>query len=447
MRGVASTQAAVEVRFSIARRRGIRYKAGHTDVHQESESAMMDHFSVDAQPAALSDVAGFRTGIATAGIKKSGKPDVGILLCEDEACAGTAVFTRNEVAAAPVKLSRGRASAGRLRACVVNAGNANCCTGVQGAADAKEMSALAAELLDIEAERMLVASTGVIGRLLPMDKVRTGVREACAEALGAGTGNLSSAILTTDTRPKASSASGTIGGKAFRVAGICKGAGMIAPNMATMLAFLVTDAAVAPDCIRDILRDVTTRTFNRVTVDNDTSTNDTLCMLASGRTGNARIESAASAEGAVLAQAVEAVSRELAIAIAADGEGATRVIEITVTGAASDADAEKAGRAIAESYLVKTAAHGADPNWGRILAAAGRSGAKVDEEGTVVKLAGTAIFIKGTPVDPAPAELHAKLKEPRVAIEIDLGLGSGEATFWTCDLSREYITINADYHT
>jgi glutamate N-acetyltransferase/amino-acid N-acetyltransferase len=408
---------------------------------------MPDGFSLDARAAALSDVGGFRTGIATARIKTSGKPDVGVLFCADDACTGTAVFTRNEVAAAPVKLSRARASAGRLRACVVNSGNANCCTGVRGDTDAREMSALAARLLEIDAERVLVASTGVIGHLLPMDKVRAGVTEACAKVFADGAGNLSSAILTTDTRPKAASTSGTIGGKAFRVAGICKGAGMIAPNMATMLAFLVTDAAVSADCIREILKDVTKRTFNRVTVDNDTSTNDTLCMLASGRAANVPVTDVASAAGRTLAGAVEAVARSLAMAIAADGEGATRVVEVRVTGARDESDAEKAGRAIAESYLVKSAAHGADPNWGRILAAAGRSGARVDDTKATVTLAGTAVFDRGTPLFPVPKALHEKLKEKLVVIHLDLALGAGEATYWTCDLSREYVTINADYHT
>jgi glutamate N-acetyltransferase/amino-acid N-acetyltransferase len=177
------------------------------------------------------------------------------------------------------------------------------------------------------------------------------------------------------------------------------------------------------------------------------STNDTFCALSSGRAGNAPVTDMSSPEGQVLAAAVTTVARELAIAIAADGEGATRLVEIRVTGAATESDAEKVGRTIAESYLVKTAIHGADPNWGRILAAAGRSGAKVDEDGTVVKLAGTPIFTKGTPADPVPPELHAELKKDKVVIEIDLGLGDGSATFWTCDLTKEYVTINADYHT
>jgi len=411
---------------------------------------MSDTFSLDATPLELADVAGFRTGAASCGLKTSGL-DVGVIVCEPEAGCGTAVFTRNEVAAAPVKMSRPRALAGRLRALVANAGNANCCTGERGLGDAEEMGRLAAGKLGVAEEEVLVASTGVIGRPIDMGKVREGIEAACADALASGAGDVASAILTTDTVRKVASASGEIGGKAFRVAGIAKGAGMLAPRLAppsaTMLAFLVTDAAATPEFLKEVLPAVAERTFNRVTVDGDTSTNDTVALLSSGLAGNAPAADAGSEAGRALAGAIEAVSRELAVAMARDGEGATKLVEVRVSGAASEADADSAARTIAESPLVKTALHGADPNWGRILAAAGRSGARLDETRARVKLGGVVVFDAGTPVDPVPETAVLKLREKEVTVELDLGLGEGASVMWTCDLTKDYIDINAHYHT
>jgi glutamate N-acetyltransferase/amino-acid N-acetyltransferase len=408
---------------------------------------MADGFQLDLEPAGPCDVPGFRTGVATCGLKRSGKPDVGVLFTGGACACGTAVFTRNLVAAAPVLVSRPRAAAGRLRVAVVNSGNANCCTGERGVEDARETSALVASFLGVPDDEVLVASTGVIGRPLDMEKVREGVRAAAAEALERGRGDFAQAILTTDLARKEASASGEIGGRPFRVAGVCKGSGMISPDMATMLAFVVTDAAVGPSVLGAVLPDVAARTFNRVTVDGDTSTNDTLCLLSSGEAGNDVVRDAGSPEGLVLAGAVEAVSRELAMKIAADGEGATRFVEVAVTGAESDSDADLAARAIANSPLVKTALHGADPNWGRVLAAAGRSGARVDDRRATVRLQGVVVFDRGVPADPVPAEAAERLKEKRVAVALDLGLGPGGAVMWTCDLTRGYVDINADYHT
>ncbi len=411
---------------------------------------MSDTFSLDATPSELADVAGFRTGAASCGLKTSGL-DVGVIVCEGEAGCGTAVFTQNEVAAAPVKVSRPRALAGRLRALVANAGNANCCTGEQGLRDAEEMGRLAAGKLGVAEEEVLVASTGVIGRPIDMGKVREGIEAACADATGSGTGDVASAILTTDTVRKVASAAGEIGGKAFRVAGIAKGAGMLAPRLgppsATMLAFLVTDAAATPEFLKEVLPAVAERTFNRVTVDGDTSTNDTVVLLASGLAGNAPAAEAGSEAGRALAGAIEAVARELAVAMARDGEGATKLVEIRVSGAASDTDADSAARTIAESPLVKCALHGADPNWGRILAAAGRSGARLDENRARVKLGGVVVFDAGTPVEPVPETAVLKLREKEVTVELDLGLGQGASVMWTCDLTKDYIDINAHYHT
>jgi glutamate N-acetyltransferase/amino-acid N-acetyltransferase len=408
-----------------------------------------DGYELDAAVADISSVAGFRVGAAASGIKATGGLDVGVILCDREDCAGAAVFTRNEVAAAPVRLSRPRAEAGRLRAVVVNSGNANCCTGERGAADAEEMAALAARLLGIEAdeERVLVASTGVIGRRLDMEKVRAGVEGASRQALESGRGNLAAAIMTTDLVQKKASASGTLSGGRFKVAGVAKGSGMIAPNMATMLAFVATDAAVEPGCLRGMLVRVSSRTFNRVTVDGDTSTNDTFCVIASGAAGNPPVRDASSPEGRALEGALEAVAAELARAIAADGEGAKHLVEVRVRGAAGDSDADLAARAIANSPLVKTAVYGADPNWGRILAAAGRSGARVDESKASVSLSGVVVFRRGEPTADLPQGMSERLGRFEVSIELDLGLGAGEAVMWTCDLTDGYVGINARYHT
>ncbi|MHC5054922.1 MAG: bifunctional glutamate N-acetyltransferase/amino-acid acetyltransferase ArgJ [Planctomycetota bacterium] len=405
---------------------------------------MPDGFELDATPAALSDVAGFKTGVAACGLKKSG-PDVAVIF--NAGSVGAAVFTRNLVAAAPVKLSRPRAKAGKVRAVVVNAGNANCCTGEQGLKDAEEMARLAAAKLGVPEEEVLVASTGVIGRVLDMAKVKAGVEAAAAEAKAGGKGDVAAAILTTDLARKAVSASGTLAGKPFRVAGIAKGSGMIAPNMATMLAFIVTDADASLEYISELLPHIADRTFNRVTVDGDTSTNDMFCVLASGKGKSAPVSSQFAEEGQVLAEAIETVARELAMAIARDGEGATKLVDVRVTGAATDEDAELAVKTIAESPLVKTAVHGGDPNWGRILAAAGRSGAKVDDALATVRIGDVAVFEKGTPVLPVPEAAAAKLAGKDVSIEIDLGLGDAEAAMWTCDLTKGYIEINAHYTT
>jgi glutamate N-acetyltransferase/amino-acid N-acetyltransferase len=408
---------------------------------------MENGHNLDATVADVSSVAGFRTGAAACGLKESGGADVSVILCERDTCVGTAVFTRNGVAAAPVKLGRPRAAAGRLRAVVANAGNANCCTGERGTADAKETAALAAGLLGVAEERVLVCSTGVIGRPLDMAKLRAGVESASKQALETGDGNVAAAIMTTDLVEKRASASGALAGRPFRVAGVAKGSGMIAPDMATMLAFVVTDAAVTPECLRDMLPRVSAKTFNRVTVDGDTSTNDTFCVIASGEAGNAPVGDASSPEGQAFEGAISAVAAELAKAIARDGEGAKHFVEVRVTGAATEREAELAARAIANSPLVKTAVFGADPNWGRILAAAGRSGAGVDEAKATITLAGVAVFEKGRPVMEMPAGLEEELARPEVLIELDLGLGAGESFMWTCDLTDGYIEINARYHT
>jgi len=405
---------------------------------------MPDGFKLDTEPAALSDVAGFKTGVAACGLKTSGA-DVAVILNKGD--VGAAVFTKNEIAAAPVRLSRPRAKVAKVRAIVANAGNANCCTGEQGMRDAEEMARLAASKLGVPEDEILVASTGVIGRALDMAKVRSGVEAAAADAKAGGKGDVAGAILTTDLARKVVSASGEIGGKPFHVAGVAKGSGMIAPNMATMLAFIVTDADASREYLSELIPHIADRTFNRVTVDGDTSTNDMFCVLASGKGKSAPVTSQFAEEGQILSEAIEAVARGLALAIARDGEGATKLVEVRVSGAATGGDAELAARTIAGSPLVKTAIHGGDPNWGRILAAAGRSGAKVDESCATVRLAGVAVFEKGAPVLPVPEAAAAKLAAKEVVVELDLGVGTGEAGLWTCDLTKGYIDINAHYHT
>jgi glutamate N-acetyltransferase/amino-acid N-acetyltransferase len=406
---------------------------------------------------------GFRAGAAAAGVKTlTEKPDVAVLVCDVPAQAA-AVFTQNKVCAAPVTVSREHLAqaAGRMRGAVANSGNANACTGDQGLADAREMARLAAERLGCGAEQMLVASTGVIGRLLPMDKVRTGIEKACA-ALAAGPqadAAFARAIMTTDTRPKQAGVRLAIAGRTVTVAGATKGVGMIAPNMATALAFLTTDAAVAPVVLAKMLRRAADATYNCLTVDGHTSTNDTLLILASGlamRGANGAAKSKTrlgepvsekSADGKRLAAAILAVCDSLAGQIAADAEGGTKVIEVRVTGAATGAEARRAAAAIANSPLVKTAFFGQDPNWGRIVSAAGYAGISSGPETMRLAMGNVVIFDKGRPVAADEAALKAVMAAHDIAVHLDLGAGRGEARYLTCDFSYDYVKINAEYTT
>jgi len=398
----------------------------------------------------LSDVPGFRTGAAACGLKRKrrGKDplDIGLLWCP-EGAAWAATLTRNRVAAAPVRLCAKRLrGAPRVRAVVVNAGNANACTGARGARDAERMASLAARALGCAPSEVLVASTGVIGRPLPMDRVALGVEAAARSARARGRGALHKAILTTDLAIKRASAFARVGGRRVSVAGCAKGSGMIAPNMATMLGFLATDADISSGALRAIFKGAAVRTFNRVTVDGDTSTNDSAFILASGAAGNRRVTRAGSRDAIALGRAIEEVSGELARAIARDGEGATKLVEVRVKRARSEADAERAARTVAESPLVKTALFGCDPNWGRVLAAAGRSGAALVEGKTRVSFNGVTVF-RGRPLAPDAKKLARAFRAREVTVEVDLGLGKSEAAVWTCDLSYDYIKINAEYHT
>jgi glutamate N-acetyltransferase/amino-acid N-acetyltransferase len=406
---------------------------------------------------------GFRAGAAAVGVKKlSEKPDVAVLACDADAAAA-AVFTQNKVCAAPVQVSRkhlGR-MARRMRAVAVNSGNANACTGKQGLADAAEMARAAARRLGCKIEQVLVGSTGVIGRLLPMDKVRAGIDQSCA-ALAAGPEAdmaFARAIMTTDTRPKQAGVRVLLGGRTVTVAGATKGVGMIAPNMATTLGFIATDAAVAPAALDRMLRRAAHATYNCLTVDGHTSTNDTLVILASGQAmpGAKPIASERSADGRTLAAAILAVCDSLARQIAADAEGGTKVIEVRVTGAKSDREARRAASAIANSPLVKTAFFGEDPNWGRIVSAAGYAGISSGPETMRLALGDVVIFDKGRPVAADEARLKAVMAAHDIAVHLDLGHparpgavrgpGRGAARFLTCDFSYDYVKINAEYTT
>ncbi len=385
---------------------------------------------------------GFIAGAVAAGVKRAGttRLDVALIVSDRPATAG-AVFTTNQVIAAPCLVSRRHVAAGTLRAIVANSGNANACTGVQGERDAVEMAKAAAARLGCTPDEIAVASTGVIGIALPMDRIAAAI--AAVTPTVAGWDDASRAIMTTDTRPKVVEREIVLAGRPVRIGGIAKGAGMIHPNMATLLVFVTTDAAIDALRLQDSVTSAARQSFNLISVDGDTSTNDTLLVLANGASG----VTVGEAELPEFDAALAAVCLDLARAIVTDGEGVTKVFEVRVSGAATEADASVAARTITTSSLVKTAIHGGDPNWGRILAAAGRSGARVDASRASVTIGGIAVFAAGTlqPVDDAAIRAVFALAE--IVIEVDLGLGSAAARAWGTDLSAEYVRINADYTT
>jgi glutamate N-acetyltransferase / amino-acid N-acetyltransferase len=348
-----------------------------------------------------------------------------------------------------VTLTRATVARGTARAIVCNSGCANACTGEKGLADARRMAQLAADATGCGPEEVLVASTGIIGHLLPMDKVENGIREAAQLLPTNEAGAAAEAIMTTDTVPKQYVVEATLpDGTSFRLGGIAKGSGMIAPNMATMLGFLVTDAGVPAPLLQKALKKSVDASFNRVSVDHDTSTNDMVLLLANGASG-ATVGSAIPLPA--FQYALDHVTQRLAKMIARDGEGATKLLEVTVTGAASTRDAHRAALAVVNSSLVKSAVHGADPNWGRILAAVGYSGARVRLEKVNVHLGNPTslhhVLSNGEPLQFDRAAANVALKSEEVHIRVDLGLGTGHATAWGCDLSREYVDINAHYST
>jgi len=387
---------------------------------------------------------GFRAAGISAGIKASGKPDLALIV-SDAVAQIAAVYTTNKVLAAPVIVSKEhlQRSGGKARAIVVNSGCANSCTGDTGMRDARTMAEETARLVGCPVEQVLVASTGVIGVALPMDKVRSGIPAAFG-ALGADQGPAAAqAIMTTDLSPKEAAAKITIGGREASIGGMCKGAGMIEPMMATMLGFVTTDVAMPQVLLDRALREAVDQSFNAITVDGDSSTNDCVLLLASGASGVIVDDSSYAA----FVEGLTAVCRQLALAIVRGGEGATKLVQVNVTGAASSAEARKAAKVIANSLLVKTAIHGGDPNWGRLICAAGRAGVTFDASRAGVTMGSIVLFKDGQPHDeraPAAAEY---LKGAELTIGVDLGAGSASSTVWTCDLSAEYVRINADYRT
>jgi glutamate N-acetyltransferase/amino-acid N-acetyltransferase len=393
--------------------------------------------------------AGFRAAAAAAGIRDdgpSGRLDVAILASELP-CVVAGVFTRNVVKAAPVVISQLTLRRdGPIHAVVVNSGNANACTGPQGFRDALRMATLAADRCGADPSEVLVCSTGVIGRPMPMERIAAGVAGAARALHQGGGGDAALAIMTTDTVPKTAVATAVIDGVVCTVGGMSKGAGMIHPDMATLLAFVTTDAATERSTLQAMLNEVCGRTFNCLSIDGDTSTNDTLLLLANGASGTSPV-SAGTAQYEALRDAVEEVCTSLVEQLAADAEGATKSIVVEVHDAADDAQARAAARTIVLSSLVKTAVHGADPNWGRIVAALGRSGAAFSLDRCRVSLGDVSVFAGGQPVPVDLDAVRAVFAQTRIVITIELNAGSGRGRAWGCDLSAEYVSINADYTT
>ena len=392
---------------------------------------------------------GFAGAACHSGLKSRKKnPDLALIISSHPATfAG--VFTTNKVSAAPVKLSKKVARRGVARAVVVNAGNANACTGKAGERDAQTMAELVAQGLSLKAEEVAVSSTGIIGELLPMSKIARGIKEN-AKNLSTSkkvAHDIARAIMTTDTFPKEVLSEIRIFGKTVRIGGIAKGAGMICPRMATLLSFITTDARVSVRLLQRALKSAVEVSFNRLTVDQHTSTNDSVMIFANGASG-ARVISHPGKEYDKFTAALTDVCVKLAKMIARDGEGATKLIEVNVKGAPTEKEASDVAFAIANSPLVKTAMHGEDPNWGRVVSAAGYGGSKVIEKKMTLVINGVKLFGKGTPARPSAKKKCARaLRRKEVDITIDLGLGNASTRVWTCDLTRDYIKINADYHT
>ncbi|HEV7666593.1 MAG TPA: bifunctional glutamate N-acetyltransferase/amino-acid acetyltransferase ArgJ [Chloroflexota bacterium] len=387
---------------------------------------------------------GFRAGVLAAGIKASGNLDLG-LWASDEPAVAAATFTQNAFPAAPVIVSRERVRANpRAQAVVFNAGNANACNGNDGYTDAREMTRLAADVLRVADDLVLVASTGIIGVPLPMDKIRAAIPRL---TLSRDSGHdAARAIMTTDTRPKEAAVALEIGGREVRIGAMTKGVGMIHPNMATMLAYIGTDAALDPEFARVALTRAVERSFNMITVDGDTSTNDSCFLLANGASGAATL-SVGSAEADRFLAALEDICVTLARKMAADGEGATKLLQVDVTGAASDADARAAARAVVGSSLVKAALHGSDPNWGRVFAAVGNSSAHVDFLKAALWIGSVQVARDGISTGVSKAEASAQMSGEEVNFRVDLGLGDASARAWGCDLTEAYVVENSAYST
>ena len=388
---------------------------------------------------------GFLAAGVHCGLKSTADPDLGIILCTCQASAA-GVFTNNELAAAPVTVCREHISGGKGRTILVNAGNANACTGQRGLDDALAMTRGLADSLNLENRDVLPASTGVIGQYLDMDKIKKGTKGPSADLADtpeAGM-NFARAILTTDTCTKTAYRQFDFDGRPVRLAGVAKGSGMIAPNMATMLAFITTDICISPDVLHEHLLEAVSQTFNRITVDGQCSTNDCVLVLASGMADNKVI---AESQGSDFGKHLHELCDELALAVVSDGEGATKLIHVQVSGAKSFDQAHTIARALADNLLIKTAMHGSDPNWGRILYSAGACRAGIDPSKLICKLGGVEVFSNGVPTPADQKQLKAALAKKEICIDLDLQQGQALATVHTCDLSEQYVQINAFYHT
>ncbi len=397
----------------------------------------------------LHPIAGVRIGVAEAGVRKANRKDLTVFLL-DEGASVAGVFTRNRFCAAPVQISRDHLSSGQpIRAMVINTGNANAGTGADGLARARSTCIALARQLSVAPEQILPFSTGVIMEPLPNDRIEAGLPAAIADAQPGHWARAAEGIMTTDTLPKAFSAQAQIGGTTVSITGISKGAGMIRPNMATMLGFLATDASVAPAVMQQLARELADGSFNRVTIDGDTSTNDSFVVVATNKAAHAPITSLDSAEGQALKAAMLAVSQKLAQAIVRDGEGATKFITVRVEGGKTGDECRKVAYAIAHSPLVKTAFFASDPNLGRILAAVGYAGIDdLDQTGIDLYLDAVHVAVQGGR-NPAYREEDGQrvMKQAEITVRVLLGRGDAADTVWTCDFSHEYVTINADYRS
>ena len=397
----------------------------------------------------LFPVAGVRIGVTEAGVRKANRKDLSVFLLD----AGTSVagvFTQNRYCAAPVQVSREHLAAGQgIRAMVINTGNANAGTGAAGLANARATCAALAKALGVAAEQILPFSTGVIMEELPVERIVTGLPAAIAAAKADNWATAAEGIMTTDTQPKAYSRQVQVGGKTVSITGISKGAGMIRPNMATMLGYLATDAAIAPALLQDLVKELADGSFNRVTIDGDTSTNDSFVLMATHQAGNAQITSWDSADAKALKAALQDVARLLAQAIVRDGEGATKFITVQIDGGKTEEECRLAAYSIAHSPLVKTAFFASDPNLGRILAAVGYAGiADLDQNKISLFLDDVHVVVDGGR-NPSYQEADGQrvMKQQEITVRVDLGRGSASQTVWTCDFSHEYVTINADYRS
>ncbi len=387
---------------------------------------------------------GFKAAGVASGLKKNGQKDLGLIYSQVPAnVAG--LFTKNRVKAAPVLLDMELIKSGVCQAVIVNSGNANCCTGEQGMRDARTMASLAASELGISNDLVFVASTGVIGAPLPIEKIKTAVPDLVGSLQPEGIPDLARSIMTTDTVPKTASAQGLVEGKTFTVTGVAKGAGMIRPDMATMLCFVCTDVGAAPEILKETLVKAADLSFNRITIDGDTSTNDTVLVMANGMSG-AVIRSLADKK--IFQKVLNEIFLDLAKQLIKDGEGVTTLVEIMVRGAASDSDARKVADTVAHSPLVKTSFFGEDANWGRIVGAVGRAGAKVDPDKIDIYFDDVQLVKAGMNCGKAvEAEATKVLCKPGFVVTIDLNMGRGSGLMYTCDFSVDYVRINADYRS